>query len=126
VVLPYHLFHVEKHICLSHDVYVTGVAWRAETRIEVRVGGLGVEDRGWSSTGRVLSGWRIKRSGDDVCGLHHAQVDEERGFLSSASKPRSIVSPGLASKPVATVHVVWPPIHSLRFPSSGLKIGSCG
>jgi hypothetical protein len=31
----------------------------------------GVEDRGWSSTGRVLGGRMIKRSGDIVCGLLH-------------------------------------------------------
>jgi hypothetical protein len=31
-----------------------------------------VEDRGWSRTGRVRSGWVIERSGDVVCGLHHA------------------------------------------------------
>jgi hypothetical protein len=29
----------------------------------------GVEDRGRSSTGRVLSGQMIERSGDTVCGL---------------------------------------------------------
>jgi hypothetical protein len=42
---------------------------------------LGVEDQGWSSTGRVLSGQMIERPGDAVCSLHHAQGDEERGFL---------------------------------------------
>jgi hypothetical protein len=64
---------------------------------------LGVEDRGWSSIGRVLSGQRIERLGDVVCGIHRAQGDEECKFLGLASKPRSTVSPGLASKPVATV-----------------------
>jgi hypothetical protein len=48
----------------------------------------------------------IERSGDAVCGLHHAQRDEERIFLGLASKPRSIVSSGLTSKPVAAVLVV--------------------
>jgi hypothetical protein len=33
---------------------------------------LGAEDRGWSSTGRVLSGRMIERSGDVVCDLHRA------------------------------------------------------
>jgi hypothetical protein len=61
---------------------------------------LGAEDWVWSSTGWVLSGRMIKRSGDAVCGLHRAQGDEECGFLGLASKPRSTVSPGLASKPV--------------------------
>jgi hypothetical protein len=61
-----------------------------------------------------------------VCSLHHAQGDEEREFLVLASKPRSTVSPGLASKSVATVLVVWPQNHSLGFSGLGLKIGGCG
>jgi hypothetical protein len=59
------------------------------------------EDRRWSSTGRVLGGQTIEVSGDAVCGLHHAQGDEEREFLDLASKPKLTVSPILASKPVA-------------------------
>jgi hypothetical protein len=39
------------------------------------------EDWGWSTIGRVLGGRTIERSGDAVCNLHHAQGDEERGFL---------------------------------------------
>jgi hypothetical protein len=39
------------------------------------------EDQGWSSTGQVLGGRTIGRSGDIVCGLYHAQEDEEYGFL---------------------------------------------
>jgi hypothetical protein len=34
---------------------------------------LGAENQEWSSTGRVLGGRMIERSGDVVCGLHHAQ-----------------------------------------------------
>jgi hypothetical protein len=49
----------------------------------------------------------IERSGDAVCGLHRPQTDKECGFLGSASKTRSMVSFGLASKPVAMVLVVW-------------------
>jgi hypothetical protein len=33
-------------------------------------------------TGRVLGGRAVERSGDAVCGLHHAHGDEEREFLS--------------------------------------------
>jgi hypothetical protein len=44
----------------------------------------GAEDRGWSSTGRVLGGRTIERSGDAVCGLHRAPGNEERGFLGLA------------------------------------------
>jgi hypothetical protein len=42
-----------------------------------------------------------------MCNLHHAQEDEERMFLVLALKPRSTVSPGLTSKPVATGFPVW-------------------
>jgi hypothetical protein len=41
----------------------------------------GAEDRGCSSTGRVLSGRIIGWSGDTVCHLYRAQGDEEREFL---------------------------------------------
>jgi hypothetical protein len=51
-----------------------------------------------------------------MCSLHHVQGDEEHEFLSLASKPRSTVSPGLASKPMATVLVVLPQNLSLGFP----------
>jgi hypothetical protein len=73
-----------------------------------------------------------------VCGLYHAQGDEEHNFLGIASKPWSMVSPGLSSKPVATVSpglasklvatvlVVYSQNHSLRFLGLGLKTGSCG
>jgi hypothetical protein len=47
------------------------------------------EDRRWSSTGQVLIGRAIGRSGDTVCGLHRARGDEECGFLGSASKLRT-------------------------------------
>jgi hypothetical protein len=32
-------------------------------------------------TGQVLGGRTIERSGDTVCGLHHARGDEGREFL---------------------------------------------
>jgi hypothetical protein len=34
-----------------------------------------------SRIGPVLGGWTIGRSGDVVCGLHHAREDEKREFL---------------------------------------------
>jgi hypothetical protein len=49
----------------------------------------------------------VEMSGDAVCGLHHAQGDEERGFPDLASKPRLTVSPGLAAKSVASGFPVW-------------------
>jgi hypothetical protein len=41
----------------------------------------GVEDRGWSRTGRVLGGWMIRRLGDAVCSVHRALGDEEHEFF---------------------------------------------
>jgi hypothetical protein len=85
-----------------------------------------VQRTGDGRTGRVLGGRTIGMSGDIMCSLHRTRGDEERMFLGSASKPRSTVSPGLASKLMATVLVVWPQNHSLGFPGLGLKTGSCG
>jgi hypothetical protein len=67
----------------------------------------GAEDQGWSSIGQVLSDQTVERSTDAMCGLYHAWGDKERGFLNLASKPRSTVSSGLASKPVASGFPVW-------------------
>jgi hypothetical protein len=64
----------------------------------------GAEDRGWSSTGRVLGGRTIGRSGDAVCGLHRAHRDEERWFLGCDLKPRLSGFLVWASKPTT---VVW-------------------
>jgi hypothetical protein len=66
-----------------------------------------VEDKGWSSIGRILGGWTVESSGDSVCSLYRVQGDEERKFLGLTSKPRSMVSHGLASKPVASGFPVW-------------------
>jgi hypothetical protein len=85
----------------------------------------GAENRGWSTTGRVLGGRTIERSGDAMCGLLHTQGDEEREFLGLALKSRSMVSPSLASKSVATVLMVWPQNHLLGFFRLGLKTDNC-
>jgi hypothetical protein len=39
------------------------------------------EDQRWLSICWVLDGRAIGRSGDTVCGLHHAHGDEDRKFL---------------------------------------------
>jgi hypothetical protein len=76
----------------------------------------------------------IRRSGDAVYDLHHAQRDEERGFLGLPSKPRSTVyqwfglktigtvSPGLASKPVTMISsgLASKPVSTIS-PDLGLK-----
>jgi hypothetical protein len=45
-----------------------------------------------------------------------AQIDKEREFLGLVLKPRLTVSPDLASKPVATILVVWPQNTRSGFP----------
>jgi hypothetical protein len=80
VVLPLFFVSLKNRVCLSHDVQVASVAWRAATMIIAGVGDLvqrTTEDR----TSRVLGGWTIERSDDVVCGLHRARGDEELGFL---------------------------------------------
>jgi hypothetical protein len=42
---------------------------------------LGAQDQRWSSTGRVLGGQTIERSGDDVWGLHVHKETRSVGFL---------------------------------------------
>jgi hypothetical protein len=74
------LFCSENRVCLSRGVQVAGAAWRAATRIVVGLGDL-VQRTGNGRTGQILGGRAIERSGDAVCGLHHARGDEERGFL---------------------------------------------
>jgi hypothetical protein len=79
---------------------MTGAAWRTVTRIVVGVGDL-VQRTG---DGQAQVGYSVAerpRCRVMLCGLHRVQVDEERGFLSLASKPRLTVSPDLASKLVA-------------------------
>jgi hypothetical protein len=41
----------------------------------------GADDQEWSSKCRVLDDRMIERSGNTVCGLHHAQGDDEHVFL---------------------------------------------
>jgi hypothetical protein len=73
-------FRLENRVWLSHGVQVAGAAWRAAMRIVAGVGDL-VQMTRDGRTGWVLGGRAIERSGDAVCGLHHARGDEERGFL---------------------------------------------
>jgi hypothetical protein len=52
----------------------------------VRSRRLGAQHRGWLSIGRVLGDQTIETSGATVCGLYHAQVDEEHEFLGVATE----------------------------------------
>jgi hypothetical protein len=65
---------------LSHGVQVTGATWWVAKRIVVGVGDL-MKRTGDGHTGRVLDGQVIKRSGDTMYRLYHAQRDEESGFF---------------------------------------------
>jgi hypothetical protein len=65
------------------------------------------EDRGWSSTGRILGVRTVERSGDTVCGLYHAQGDKEHEFLGLASKPRSAVCQRFGLKTTGSGFPVW-------------------
>jgi hypothetical protein len=80
MVLPLSLSHLENHVCLSRGVQVAGVTWWAVMRIMAEVADLVQRIRD-GRTGQVLGGRTIGRSGDAVCGLHRACVDEECGFL---------------------------------------------
>jgi hypothetical protein len=59
----------------------------------------GVQDLGWSSTGRALGGRTIERSGDAVCGLYRAQGGEERRFLGLGLKTKIAMVCRLRHKP---------------------------
>jgi hypothetical protein len=52
VVLPFSLFRLENHVCLSRGVQVAGAAWRVATRIVAGVGDL-MQRTGDVHTGRV-------------------------------------------------------------------------
>jgi hypothetical protein len=84
------------------------VAWWAATRIMAEVGDL-VQRARDGHTGQVLDRRTIRRSGGDVCGLHHARGDEERGFL------------GLGLKTGSYGLVIWASKSPRRFLGLGLK-----
>jgi hypothetical protein len=68
------LFCLENLVCLSHGVQVVGAAWRAATKIMVKVGDLVQRTRD-GRIGRILGGRTVERSGGAVCGLHLARRD---------------------------------------------------
>jgi hypothetical protein len=61
-------------------VQVVDAVWQAAMRIMVGVGDL-VQRIRIGRTDQIYGGRTIERSGDAVCSLHRACVDEERGFL---------------------------------------------
>jgi hypothetical protein len=86
----------------------------------------GADERGWSSTDRILDGRTIKRSGDVVCGLYRTQGAEECGFLGLALKPRLTVCqwvefPGLGLKTGNFGLVIWASKSSRWFLGLGIK-----
>jgi hypothetical protein len=83
VVLPYYLFHVEKHVCLSCDVYMIGATWWAVTMIEAGVGDL-VQRTG---DGQAQVGYSVAgQSGGQMtmCAVYTMHKETRRaGFLVS-------------------------------------------
>jgi hypothetical protein len=67
----------------------------------------GTEDRGWSSTGWVLSGRTIGRLYDAMCGLRHARGDQEHRFLGRASQPKSMFCQWSGLKTTGIDLLVW-------------------
>jgi hypothetical protein len=61
---------------LSRGMQVTGATWWAVMKIMTGVGDL-VQRTGDGRTVRVLGGQTIRSLGDTVCGLYHAQEDED-------------------------------------------------
>jgi hypothetical protein len=86
---------------------------------------LGVKDRGWSDTIRVLSGQMIRRLGDVVCDPHHTRGgDEKRGFSGLASKSVAMVCQWFDLKITATVSWFVPQNQGWWFGDLGLKISA--
>jgi hypothetical protein len=65
---------LENHVCLSRDVQVAGVAWRAAMRTMAEVEDL-VQRTEDGHTGRVLGSRAVERLGGAVCGLHLTRGD---------------------------------------------------
>jgi hypothetical protein len=65
---------------LSRDVQVADTVWRTTMMIVVGVGYL-VQRIRIGHTGQIHGGRTIERSGDAMCSLHRACIDEECGFL---------------------------------------------
>jgi hypothetical protein len=67
----------------------------------------GAEDRGWSSTGRVLGDWTIEGSGDAVYAPYREQGDEEHEILGLVSKPRLTVCQWFDLKITGASFLIW-------------------
>jgi hypothetical protein len=120
IVLPLSLFYLKNRICLNRGVQVTGAAWRAAMRIVIGIGDL--VQRTWDGrTDRILGGRTIRRSGDAMCGMHHARGDEKSEFLGWASKPRSTVCQWFGLKITRTV-CQWFDLKTIGMIFSGLTL----
>jgi hypothetical protein len=80
----------------------------------------GVDNRGWSNTGRLLGGRTIESLGDAVCGLH-CEMRSESFLVWPQNQGRRFVS-DLASKQLGRISRFRPQNRQLRFGDSGLKI----
>jgi hypothetical protein len=114
MVLPYYLFRVEKHVCLSCDVYVIGAAWWTTMRIEVEVGDL------------------VQRTGDGQAQVGYSVVRQSRGRVTLCTVftvHKETMSAGFLVQPQNQGRrflPVWPQNWWLRFLWFGLKITRLG
>jgi hypothetical protein len=105
VVLPISYSCVENRVCLSPGVQVIGVTCRAATRIMAGVWDLVQR----TSDSQAQVGYSVARRSRGwvtlcaVCTVHKEM--RSVGFM--VSKPRSTVSPDLASKPVDLGFPIW-------------------
>jgi hypothetical protein len=106
IIVPLFFVSLENRVCLSCGVQVTCAVWRVVMRIVAGVGDL-VQKIGDGRTGHVLGGRAIERLSGAVCGLHRACGDEECGFLSWASKPRSTICEWFGLKTGGSGLLVW-------------------
>jgi hypothetical protein len=83
---------------------------------------LGVDDRGWSNTSRILGGRTIGRLGDAVCDHHTCGGDEKHGFSSLASKSVVLVCQWFDLKTNVTVYWFGSQNQRWRFGDLGIKI----
>jgi hypothetical protein len=81
----------------------------------------GAEDRGLSSTGRVLGGQMIGRVGDVMCDLQRAHEDKEHEFFLFEPQNQVRRFPGLDLKIDRSSLVIWASKSSRRFLGFGLK-----
>jgi hypothetical protein len=131
VVLPCYLFHVGKHICLSHDVYVIGAAWWTMMSIETGVGHLvqrtgdgqaqvGYSVAEWSRGQVTLSTLCTRRWGAHISWF--SLKTKVGGLFWLASKSMATVCQWFGFKTTVMISYFDPQNQGWQFGDLGLKI----